>query len=287
MTPLIVFILIMSVSLTVGRNIASKKISAISGKRSQFFFSQMVLFGVSAVLLLALGIKNITAIATETVIFGLIYGMFLISSQWMLTLAMGLGTTSVCSVVYAMGFILPTASGALFWDEDFTFINAIGTALAVVIILLSAKSGDKKEKISKAFIPFIVIAMLSSGGLGIMQKVQQSGSAPQQKEQFLLIGFLVAFLCSLAAFLFSRVKTKPNFPAVAFPALAGLCFGGANLCNTILAGKMKSAVFFPLQNISTVLLSAVLGIILFKEKLTIKTVIILLLGAAVILLFSF
>lgn len=68
--------------------------------------------------------------------------------------------------------------------------------------------------------------------------------------------------------------------------MTGVCFGGANLFNTILAGKMKSAVFFPLQNISTILLTTLLGIVLFKEKITKKTALILSLGILVILLFS-
>jgi len=49
---------------------------------------------------------------------------------------------------------------------------------------------------------------------------------------------------------------------------------------------MKSAVFFPMQNISTILLTALLGIVVFKEKFTIKTTIILMLGMVVIFLFS-
>ena len=70
------------------------------------------------------------------------------------------------------------------------------------------------------------------------------------------------------------------------PAITGLCFGGANLLNTILAGRMKSAVFFPLQNISTILLSTLLGTLIFKEKITAKTAVIILLGALTVVVFS-
>ena len=70
------------------------------------------------------------------------------------------------------------------------------------------------------------------------------------------------------------------------PIVAGLCFGGSNVCNTMLAGVLPSAVFFPVQNISTILLSTLLGILLFRERMTARNAVVLLLGILVIALFS-
>jgi len=135
-------------------------------------------------------------------------------------------------------------------------------------------------------LPFILVAMTASGGLGIMQKVQQSSSAAQEKTVFLTLAFSVAFLCSLAAFVMCRKKPAMGVRIAIYPVMTGLCFGGANFCNTVLAGKMKSGIFFPLQNVSTILFTTLLGILLFKEKITIKTALILFLAVVVILLFS-
>lgn len=275
-----------SVGLTVGRNIISKKIATDSQNRASFFFSQMMLFGAATLLLLLLGLKNLTSLSATTLWLGILYGVFLILAQWAYTFALGLGTTSVCVVVYAMGFIVPTVSGHFFWNEEFTLLNGIGVALAAAVIILSAKKDDKSKKTSKAFIPFIITAMLSSGMLGILQKVHQSQTVSYEKSQFVIIGLGFAFLASLIAFLCCKNKRLPKINQAVFPILAGCCFGGANLCNTTLAGAMKSAVFFPLQNISTVVFSAILGLILFKEKFTLKTGVILALGVGVILLFS-
>jgi hypothetical protein len=41
----------------------------------------------------------------------------------MYTLALGFGTTSVCVVVYAMGFLVPTVSGHFFWNEECTAVG--------------------------------------------------------------------------------------------------------------------------------------------------------------------
>ncbi len=278
--------LFLSVSLSAGRNITSKKTAADTNKKSQFFLSQTILFACAALLLFAFGIKDFRSVSVTTLIYGMIYGVLLVLSQWMFTLALKSGNTSVCSVVYSLGFLLPTASGALFWNETFTLLNFIGVLVAVSVILLAAKKNEKGSENKKTYIPFILIAMISSGGLGIMQKVQQSSKAADEKGVFLFIAFSIAFICSMVAFLLCRERAAFTKTKVLFPAITGLCFGGANLCNTILAGRMKSAVFFPLQNISTILFTTLLGIFIFKEKLTKKTTVILFLGIAVIVLFS-
>jgi len=278
--------LILSVSLSAGRNIASKKTAGVSSQKSHFFLSQSILFGCAALLLFPFGIQDLFVGSASTLMYGLIYGILLILSQWMFTLSLKSGNTSVCSVVYSLGFLLPTISGTLFWNETLTLSHGVGILIAVIIILLTAhKSETEQGKQSKAFLFCILTAMVSSGGLGIMQKIQQSSETANEKGCFLLIAFFLAFSCSLFAFLLSRDRAVLCGKKALYPALTGLCFGGANLCNTILAGKMKSAAFFPLQNIATILLSTLLGIALFKEKPTLKTITILILGITVIFLF--
>lgn len=278
--------LLLSVSLSAGRNITSKKTAIYSNEKSSFFLSQSILFLSAALLLIGFNSNLTLSVSNQTVIYGGIYGILLILSQWMFTLALKMGSTSICSVIYSLGFLLPTLSGTLFWNEEFTFTHFVGLVIALATILLTTKREENSKQGQKTFVPFILVAMLASGGLGIMQKVQQNSNAANEKSLFLIIAFVIAFLCSMIAFLFSEKTVKMRTEMFLFPAITGVCFGGANLCNTTLAGRMKSAVFFPVQNISTILLSTVLGIVIFREKLTWKTMTIILLGITVVLIFS-
>lgn len=278
--------LLLSVSLSTGRNVVTKKTATAAKDRAQFFLSQAMLFAAATVLLLVFAWKDLGIIAPITWGYGLIYGTLLILSQWMLTLAMGKGSTGICTVIYSLGFLLPTLSGVLFWNETFDLFDGAGALTAVAVILLTAKGRPQGKGQGESFVPAILVAMAASGGLGIMQKLQQSTPAAQQNGAFLLIAFSLAFLCSSLAFLLCGKKPVLHKGCSFYPALTGLLFGGANFCNTVLAGRMKSAVFFPLQNVSTILLSTVLGILLFREKLTGKTVLLLILGIGVVLLFS-
>ncbi len=278
-------LLLISVMLSSTRNIASKKTSADAIDKAQFFFSQTVLFGVAAVLIILVRLRSFE-IASQTIIYGVIYGFLLILSQWMLTIALGLGNTSVCSVVYSMGFIIPTVSGSLFWNEPFTVFQGIGLMAALFAIILTAKKWNGRIGDGGKFVLAILSATTASGGLGIMQKIQQASPTANQEAVFLTVAFTVAFAFSFLAFLLCRPHLKPPFKSTVIPALTGICFGGANLCNTLLAGRLPSAVFFPTQNILTILLSSTAGIIFFKEKLTAKTVLIIIVGIFAVILFS-
>ena len=285
-----VLYLTVSVVLSAGRSIFSKKTACMTPGKGLFFRNQMLLFLAAAVLLWAADPDAFAGVSGITVGYGVIYGILLIASQWMYTFAMKIGLTSICSMIYSFGFLFPTLSGVLFWNEPFTVTNLAGLLLALSVILLTFRAGDAdgaEKGMRKAFVFSILTAMTASGGLGIMQKIQQSSDAAEEKSAFLILAFLLAFAASGTAYLFRREKgVKTPARELVYPVLTGLCFGGANLMNTVLAGRMKSAVFFPLQNISTILLCTVCGILIFKEKLTVKTVLVLLAGMAAVTVLS-
>ncbi len=278
--------LLLSVVLSTGRNITSKKTAVDIADKATFFFSQGLLFLSSAVLLILADPHAFNTVSGITCIYGMIYGVLLIISQWMYTISLKNGSTSVCTIIYSLGFILPTVSGALFWNEAFTVTHFFGLTAALAVILLTFKKGSREIQNTKTYLPFIFLAMLASGGLGIMQKVQQTSHATNEKSVFLIIAFSLACASSFIARLLCGGMVQSKAQNILYPVLTGICFGGANLCNTVLAGRMKSAIFFPAQNISTILLSTILGILLFKERPTKKTVCVLLFGILTVVIFS-
>lgn len=278
-------LLFLSVALSATRNVTSKLTATASAERSLFYFSQAVLFFVATMLIVLTRLRSFE-VSFQTLGFGIIYGALLILSQWMLTLALGLGNTAVCSVVYSLGFIIPTVSGCILWDEQFTLLQGIGLISAVSAIIITVKKPSTDRFYGGKFVLAILTATVASGGLGIMQKIQQASSVKNQDSMFLTVAFTVAFAVSLLAYFLTDKSNKPTPKNAVAPAVTGICFGGANLCNTLLAGRLPSAVFFPTQNILTILLSTVAGIIIFKEKLTAKAVLTLVLGVLAVVLFS-
>ena len=52
--------------------------------------------------------------------------------------------------------------------------------------------------------------------------------------------------------------------------VGGVCFGINNIVNLYLAGKVDTAIMFPIVNGGAAVLNSLVGLVLFKDKLTAK-----------------
>ncbi len=285
----------LSILFSVGRNIFSKYVSAYGFGEKRFFLYQATLFSVGCVISLIFGGAGLFDIQPITLLYATIYGVLLIMAQWCYTAALKHGKTGICSTVYSLGFIFPTMSGAIFWSEKLSIINIIGIITVIPAIILSGQKNDKKSeaKMGSYIIP-LLIAMLASGGLGIVQKLQQKSAYPEQQGSFIFVSFLLASAISFICSIFGKKGAEVAHTDTAdkscklrsflFAVAIGICFAICNILNTALAGMLPSGILFPTLNIGTIFLSMIAGVIFFKDKLTKKDFVILLLGCIAIIL---
>ena len=286
-------LLLLSITLSAGRNTLSKHISAIPFGTRRFFLAQFALFGTGCIILLAMGGASFAHLAPVTCIYAVVYGAFLLLAQWCYTMALGRGKLAVCSTVYSLGFIFPTLWGTFAGIEQLSLLNTVGILLVIPAVVLSgSKSAGKGSAVSgKGYAIPLILAMIASGALGILQKLQQLSPFPEQKGAFLVLSFVLAAVASL---ILSQTAHRDDAatPAVRrdsrllFAAGIGVCFSVCNFLNTTLAGRLPGAVFFPLLNVSAILLSMLLGLTLYKERMTRKDAIIAVLGFAAIILIN-
>lgn len=283
-------LLVLSATLASFRNVLMKSFSSFSFKKREFFGIQTIIFAMGSLVLLIVNAFSFNGISLFTVLVALIYGVMLLCAQWFYTIALSNGKTAVCVTIYSFGFLIPTLSGAIFWSEKITVCGIFGILIVIPVILISGigkKSSDERGK-SKSYLLPLILAMICSGGLGIVQKVQQKSEYVNQTNSFILIAFIFCFAVSLAFFLAMKRGESPiRRKNVASCAIIGVFFSTCNLLNTYLAGRLDSAVFFPAINISGILLSSALGVIIYKEKLTKKDIVVLVLAITSIVLVNF
>lgn len=277
------WLLLLSVILSSCRNVCSKSISKIDSGTKGFYLLQAVIFG-SGVLLLMTMKGAFQPVSGLTVLLAVLYGLLLLSAQWNYTAAMQKGNVGLCATVYSLGFVLPTLSGAVFWSESLSLWQVLGIFVAVMTFVVSG-IWKRSEKGLESYFLRLIAAMLSSGGLGVLQKIQQSTPYADQKTQFVLIAMALAAGFSMICFYFANSgdsnETKRNLcPA----AVIGLCFGASNLLNTMLSGMLPSATVFPLLNIGSIMCSTAIGLLVFREGLNLKTGVVLTLGTVAIIL---
>lgn len=276
-------LLCVSILFSTGRNLLTKNISNEGFGTKRFFFIQTLLFFSGTLLLFCLNLGTRLRISLLTLLLSIIYGTLLVLAQWSYTIALKNGKTGICSTVYSLGFILPTIFGPLVYQESFSGWDLLGILIVIPVIILAGTKKSVSEKKGKGYFIPLVIAMVCSGGLGIMQKVQQRSACADERVVFMLLAFSFATVYSLIGFCLSEKKNfaleKKAFSGIGI----GLAFAGCNLLNTILAGRLPSTVFFPVLNVGTILFSMILGVMCFKEKLTKKDLAIFSLGVIAIL----
>ncbi len=282
-------LLTLSATLASVRNVLTRGFASFSYKKREFFGIQALIFGAGSIMLLIVNLFSFKGLSAYTFFLALVYGMLLVCAQWFYTIALSNGKIALCATIYSFGFLIPTLSGAIFWDESITVLGAVGILVAMSVLLLSGL-GKKAEakKASISYFPPLILAMICSGGLGVVQKIHQGSVYSSQLNSFILVAFVFCFVVSSLFFLFLKKGPnniqKKNFAAC---SVIGVFFAFCNLLNTYLAGKLNSSVFFPAINIASILFSLVFSLIIYKEKPTKKDLIVLCLSIASIVLVNF
>ena len=280
-------LLFLSAALASVKNVLIKTFSGYTINHREFFGLQSSIFGSGCVVLLIVNLFDFNGISGLTVLCAFLYGIFLVCAQWLYTIALTNGKTALCATVYSFGFVIPTLSGTIFWGETISVCGILGILTVVPALVISSinPSKGKSSKKSNSFIIPLILAMLCSGSLGIVQKVHQSSVYANQRNTLILIAFAFAAVVSIMLFLTLKKGEKQlDIKRVGTAAIVGAIFSCCNMLNTLLSGWLDSAIFFPAINIGSILFSLILGLIIYKERLTKKDALVLFLGTLAIVL---
>jgi len=198
------------------------------------------------------------------------YAAVMIFTQLCQIAAMRYGTTSMTTLIYSAGFLIPIVFSRFAFGEEISVWQGVGVLilLGAVYMIVNPRANGR---LSVRWLVFALLAMSGSGVTAIIQKIHQRSEFSGELPSFLTAAFLfAAAFCFLLRFLFpsERCGGKAELRAALFPAVSGLCIGFLNLLNLTLAGKLPSVVHFPVYNVGSMILTGVLGSVLFKERIT-------------------
>ena len=181
---------------------------------------------------------------------------------------------SVASVATKMSLTIPVLFGVFFYKEALYIIEITGIILALFAVYFTSL---KKHKIKTEKWAFIlpVLVFLGSGIIDTSIKYFQEVHMPE--EEYALFSASVFASAGIFGVLFIGFKSitqpiKVNLKNV----IGGICLGVPNyfsiyfLLKALQHPTWNSASVFTMNNVAIVMFSTLLGIILFKERLTIK-----------------
>jgi len=197
---------------------------------------------------------------------------------------------SVTAVSGKMSVVIPILFAYFFAKEEITLLFVIGLILSILsIYFITVK---KELHIDKRYLILPVIVFLGGGVIDTSLKVlQQAYSQDIPLSTISYSIFLGAFIAGTSIYL---VKEKANFSSWEWKSVkAGVALGVPNyfsiffLLSAIEGFSVKSAFVFGVNNVGIVLVSTLLSVLIFKEKLEPKNQWGLLLAVVSIVIISY
>ncbi len=176
---------------------------------------------------------------------------------------------SITAISSRMSVVIPVSLGFLIFGDLVNVFKVAGIILALVAFYLTSKK-EKAIKIKTKYVWLPVLLFLAVGINDSMFKIAEHYFIGDDFVVFLATSFFVALILGMIVLLIKMLEKKEKFALK--NVLAGIVLGLLNWFSTLYFLKgldlFDVSVFVPLYNIGVVALSAVIGFLVFNEKLT-------------------
>lgn len=219
--------------------------------------------------------------------------LFYKSDAWHITLPMGILfisvfyaisqtaqkiSISIASVANKMSVILPVLFSLIVLNESISIAKLIGIILAVVAVVFTMYRKSGSENKNLIMLPFLVF--IGSGMIDIGMNYANTAIVKTETDTYLFSTsiFITSFCCGLLFLLIQWLYTKKNSIKLIPPnnkdIVGGILLGIPNyfsiffMLKALGSGFLTPALLFPVLNVSNVLLTALIGLLAFKEMLS-------------------
>ena len=218
--------------------------------------------------------------------YGIPYGLLIAGFQIFYTLALQRGPVSHTVLIVTFNIAFAISFGVLYCGEEITMLHIIGLTCIFLSLLLTIDFKQAKQhKFDLIWFLESVLAMSMNGIASIVVKLQKL-TYPEEDMGMLLVAY-VSGACALFLIIryFTVVRKQPKMLALNSSRLmmilsCSVLLGCYLLLYSIGVGTISSVVFFPVVNIAPSTLLSLLGILVFKDRLTRQQVISMLFGIA-------
>ena len=183
-------------------------------------------------------------------------------------LAIQVGSLSLTSLVTSYSLILPALYGLIFDGDSSTVWLYIGLALLVIsIVLLNAKKDD--SKITFKWAVFAAFALIGNGACAIIQTEQTKQFNGAYDKTFMAIALGIVFIAFLLfALFYEREEILPSLKkGTHFMIICGVANGASNLLVMIASTMINKSVMFPIISAGGIVVTWLVSVFLYKEKL--------------------
>lgn len=201
---------------------------------------------------------------------------------------LSMGSLAIYSMFMMLGgMLVPFAYGVLFLQEALSIGKVLGTVLLTFFIILQAltqktpgttdanqKSGEKKL----LFFALCMAIFFLNGLTGVIAKVHQMSANAVSEASFTATSCTLTAVFSAILLLISFAKNRQNayaeaaktlkYKPVGIIAMISIVQQGGNVLLLMAASNVPASVQFPLVSGGVIVLSALVSVFIFREKLS-------------------
>ena len=233
------------------------------------------------------------AISVQSWIWGVIYGGINAAFLLCKMQAFATGPVSITSFAGCSSLLISTAFGVIFFNETFSLVQIAGVIILIVALFLTLANPKQKldSKTSKTWYIWCFLFFICSGATGIVFKLHQASAVHKDINQMMLSAAITSAFLFLIFSIIVQKKTDKTLPMIKPPAFiyviaCGVVSSGYCRLNISLSGMLPSIVFFPIFNGSVILFASLSTAIIFREKITKRQILGLVLGTLALIMIA-
>ena len=182
-------------------------------------------------------------------------------------------------VFLMLGVLIPLIAGNLFFREQITLTQWIGIAvLFIAVVIMCSYNNSIKEKLTLSSLLLLIACGAANGIADFSQKLFVKELPEIPASVFNFYTYVFAAVTLLLAYILIKPQAqeteKSNFRKVAvYILIMAICLFGNSFFKTLAANHLDSVLLYPLNQGAALILSSAMSALLFKEKLTAKCII--------------
>lgn len=220
-------------------------------------------------------LKPTSELLVISLISGLTTTVFVVS--WLLCVKQN--AYMLLDIFLMSGILIPILYGRIFLNENIRISQWIGIAiLLIAVIVMCSYNNSIKQNLSFSSVALLVCCGAANGITDLSQKIFVSHMPDISATVFSFYTYIFAALF-LALIIFvlkkepSEAQKSDYLKIMGYIAVMSICLFGNTYFKTIAAKSLDSVILYPLNQAGSLTLSTFMAAFFFKEKLTLKCII--------------
>ena len=198
-------------------------------------------------------------------------------------LALRAGPLSLTSLFSSYSLLIPTAYGLIFDGDEIGIYLVIGfILLAVSLFLINSKGRAKEGRVTLKWLLFALLALVGNGACSTVQSAQSRTFEGRYDSLFMVISLAVVSLFLIGMTIVKERKLiLPSLKGgIILMVAAGVSNGVVNLLVMLCSKTIDKSLLFPLISAGGIVVTWLVSAFIYKEKLSLKQNLGMLLGVA-------